>query len=518
MDKFLAIFFVFLFVQEASADQFDYSSYCQIKDPLASKISNVIYWEDYRTGQFTFVAQDGNSLTSYYYFPSNYSDYSPIIFVMHGAGRDAYSYLEKFAPVAERFGAFLIAPEFSYNDYPNSEDYNFGVGITSTPHTGVYSPSQWKSPNQYGYSEIEHSFESVKKILNNKTCGYFILGHSAGGQFVHRLMTFLPDARVYGAAAINSGWYTLPDTGGGNNVNYYMPYGLQGSPVNNDSIGRSFKKNLSLLVGEFDTKTVDEDKYLRGTEEAMYQGETRNSRAKFYFQIAKEKAKSLTTDFNWSFAQVPDASHSFSETLQSAVWYLAHSNEISPCKADSYLSATQLTINEIHADPVSDISGDANNDGFRDSGDDEFIEIINLGDNAICLAGWSITDSSNKKRHVFPIGTSLAKGQTIVIFGGGVPRGNFGGAIVQWAGHGGLLSLTNSGDVLSILDDNDQLAMQISWGDCGGETCASEHINFSLSINQSVVRWPELNGSWVEHNSVSNQLFSPGTRVDGSVW
>lgn len=34
-------------------------------------------------------------------------------------------------------------------------------------------------------------------------------------------------------------------------------------------------------------------------------------------------------------------------------------------------------INEIHADPAADISGDANGDGVRDSADDEFVEIVN---------------------------------------------------------------------------------------------------------------------------------------------
>ena len=36
----------------------------------------------------------------------------------------------------------------------------------------------------------------------------------------------------------------------------------------------------------------------------------------------------------------------------------------------------QLIINEIHADPAADLPGDANGDGIRDAGDDEFIEFV----------------------------------------------------------------------------------------------------------------------------------------------
>ena len=38
----------------------------------------------------------------------------------------------------------------------------------------------------------------------------------------------------------------------------------------------------------------------------------------------------------------------------------------------------QLVINEVHADPAGDITGDANGDGVRDVSDDEFIEFVNI--------------------------------------------------------------------------------------------------------------------------------------------
>ena len=56
-------------------------------------------------------------------------------------------------------------------------------------------------------------------------------------------------------------------------------------------------------------------------------------------------------------------------------------------------------------------------------------------------------------RHTFPENTLLDGGKAIVVFGGGSPTGDFGGATVQTA-TGGSLSLNNSGDKV-VVNDND---------------------------------------------------------------
>ncbi len=84
-----------------------------------------------------------------------------------------------------------------------------------------------------------------------------------------------------------------------------------------------------------------------------------------------------------------------------------------------------LVINEIHADP--DISaGDANQDGWVNLSDDEFVEIVNVTGSAVDLSGWRIKDNT-KIRHQFPDGTVILDGCAVVIFGGGSPNGEFGG-------------------------------------------------------------------------------------------
>lgn len=83
-----------------------------------------------------------------------------------------------------------------------------------------------------------------------------------------------------------------------------------------------------------------------------------------------------------------------------------------------------------------DLFGDANNDGIYHNTRDQFLEIVNFEDYAVDISGWRLGDDL-ADRHLFPEGTVLQPRQAVVVFGGGIPRGTFGGAIVQVASGGG---------------------------------------------------------------------------------
>jgi hypothetical protein len=151
-------------------------------------------------------------------------------------------------------------------------------------------------------------------------------------------------------------------------------------------------------------------------------------------------------------------------------------------------------ITEILADPPKGPAGDANGDGVRDPSEDEFIEIVNTGKTPVCLSGWALGDAKDPERHVFPLGHALAPGRALVVFGGGVPTGRFGGAEVQWATNG--LDLLNAGDVITLRDGSDAIVRQVSWGDCDGSPCASDHWPGGLDIAGPLVRPPVQGAAW----------------------
>jgi hypothetical protein len=106
-------------------------------------------------------------------------------------------------------------------------------------------------------------------------------------------------------------------------------------------------------------------------------------------------------------------------------------------------------------------------------------------------------------RHVFPAGTVLEPRCAVVVFGGGNPTGEFGGALVQVASTG-TLWLNNWGDKVSLADE---MGVVVEYAYPPGIT------------DQSITREPDFGPEpLVPHGGVpgSQGLYSPGTALDGS--
>ncbi len=164
-----------------------------------------------------------------------------------------------------------------------------------------------------------------------------------------------------------------------------------------------------------------------------------------------------------------------------------------------------LVINEILADPSNiDLDGDANGDGVNSFSDDEFVEIVNMTGEDLYLGGATLSDGFGV-RHTFPTSTpTLSTGCAIVVFGGGEPAGNFGGAVVQTASEGAL-GLNNSGDDVTLTAADGTILATASYGSDGGN-------------NQSLNKNPDIYGEvFALHSELSTDgnLFSPGETVDG---
>jgi hypothetical protein len=161
----------------------------------------------------------------------------------------------------------------------------------------------------------------------------------------------------------------------------------------------------------------------------------------------------------------------------------------------------------VHADP-DNVLGDANGDGFTSPSQDEFIEIINLTGSPVDLSGWKLADWL-QPRHTFPQGSLLPHGCALLVFGGGEPKGDFGGSLVQTASSG-LLGLNDLGDVIRLEDEEGSLVLQFTYGSEAGQ-------------NQSITRSPDLFGlePLTPHSlaeGADGRLFSPGTRLDGAAF
>ncbi len=247
------------------------------------------------SGRFVFkTPQNKKEIQVWYYKPVIFKDTSQIVFVMHGLKRNGEKYRDAWIPHAKQGNFLLLVPEFSKRKYPGSAGYNLG---------NMFSSSGTKNDEaSWSFTVIEDLFDHVKSISRSQESVYSIYGHSAGAQFVHRLVIFKPDARIRTAIAANAGWYTMPTEA------IVFPYGLRNSGKNMNSISDSFAKKLIILLGEKDTD--ENHKYLRKTAEAMAQGKHRVARGHSFYNTAIRSAKEHKVQLEWKIKVISGVGHS----------------------------------------------------------------------------------------------------------------------------------------------------------------------------------------------------------------
>lgn len=257
------------------------------------------------SGTFRYSYGDGwggvTSLDVRFHRPARFGSDSPILFVMHGTKRNAADYRNTWVPVAERHGCLLVCPEFPRANFRHGA-YQFGAIVDAA---GASRPrAAWT------FEVVERLFDLVRDATGNASAGYYIYGHSAGGQFVHRLTLFLPEARYIAAAAANAGWYTMPT------FREDFPYGLAGTSGSAEALGTALTRRLIVLVGAEDVAA--DDPHLRNSRRARRQGENRRERGYAFHAAARAEAHRLGVKPAWELVTVPGAAHSDAEMMPAA--------------------------------------------------------------------------------------------------------------------------------------------------------------------------------------------------------
>jgi poly(3-hydroxybutyrate) depolymerase len=249
-------------------------------------------------GKQMFYFNDGGKMKTpikvFYFSPTANAENLPIVMVLHGANREASEYMDDLVNAARVFKCKIIAPEFDQEDYRGAEMYNLG---------NVYDKNRknFNNSEKWSFSIIEPLFASVVKETKSTSNGYYLYGHSAGSQFVHRFLMFVNQNRVIKAAIANAGWYTLPDN------KTQFPYGIKDSPVDTQHLANFFSTKVFFLLGMADTG-VDSKSYNHSAE-AESQGSTRFERGQYYFNAVKAKALEMNLKLNWTEIFVPNVGH-----------------------------------------------------------------------------------------------------------------------------------------------------------------------------------------------------------------
>jgi poly(3-hydroxybutyrate) depolymerase len=240
-----------------------------------------------------------NKIPVYYFCPEKLTDISKVVFVLHGAGRDGKGYRDEWQPHANKLNFLVLCPEFSEADFPGWGDYNGGKIYD-------YQKKKYTNKDEWTFNVIESLFDFVKQDRALKAEAYCLFGHSAGAQFVHRMVLFMPEARFSLAIANGAGDYTLPV------FDKVFSDGLKETCVTEESLVKSFNKEMIIMMGAKDIVSQTMPK------EGHFDQYDRVWKARIFFQSAREEAKKRSLILKWKFTLVPNVDHNHSIYAQIA--------------------------------------------------------------------------------------------------------------------------------------------------------------------------------------------------------
>jgi len=234
---------------------------------------------------------NGEHLTVFTYKPATYKD-GPILVVFHGVKRNAEDYRNFAISMGERFKAIIVTPMFDSVRFSSSR-YQRG---------GIMKSDKVQPQEKWTYSMIPGIVDHVRKIEKNNSIPYYLIGHSAGGQFLVRMAAFLP-GEAKRIVAANPGSDLFPTTA------QQFGYGFGGLPeaLSNKNVLKSYlAAPLTLYLG---TDDIRPEHNFDESAEGMVQGKSRLERGRNCYAFAKALAKKNGWAFNWRKVETPGIDH-----------------------------------------------------------------------------------------------------------------------------------------------------------------------------------------------------------------
>jgi len=238
------------------------------------------------------ISYQGAPLTLFTYKPVHYKD-GPLLVVFHGVARNADVYRDQAIVMAERFGAVLVAPLLDEARFP--EEWYQKAGLLD-PDGKAKPKEQWM------FNVVPAIVAATRSLEGKPALPYYLIGHSAGAQFLVRLAAYLPgEARRIVAG--NAGSLLFPSR------EHPFGYGLGGLPPelsDEAMLKRYFAAPLTLYLG---TGDVTPKKRFDASEAAMRQGPHRYGRNQAGFELARKLAQERGWTFNWRKVESPGIDH-----------------------------------------------------------------------------------------------------------------------------------------------------------------------------------------------------------------
>jgi len=220
--------------------------------------------------------------------PRDHHSGMPVLFVHHGVGRNGRDYRDYWLDLVANIGVLAISIEFPEASFPEHLWYHFG-----NLHDKDGAPNR-REEWTFGIDERLFHLLRTQGVTTRQRYGLF--GHSAGGQFVHRMVSFGFRDRVAVAVSANAGTYAMPD------LSTPRPFGLGQTDVDTDALRSLLGFRITVMAGTADVSTTG--RFFPKGPQSMRQGATRYEHAHNYVRFGHEAAATLQTSCAWTVIEV----------------------------------------------------------------------------------------------------------------------------------------------------------------------------------------------------------------------
>ncbi|HVY13692.1 MAG TPA: alpha/beta hydrolase [Rhodopila sp.] len=225
--------------------------------------------------------------------PVGWSPAMPVVFVHHGVRRNGRDYRDYWLAHVDAGGFLAIAIEFPDDSFPEYLWYHFGNLRTKD---GAANP-----PEAWTFGIGPRLFQALRDQGITTAPRHGLFGHSAGGQYVHRMLSLGYREHVAVAVAANAGTYAMPDLG------IAWPWGLGALGLAQADLPPLLGFPLTILAGTEDTGTTGAH-FPKGPN-SMRQGPHRYGRAHAYVRTGRQAAEALGMTLAWELIDVPGVGH-----------------------------------------------------------------------------------------------------------------------------------------------------------------------------------------------------------------
>lgn len=215
----------------------------------------------------------------------------PLLVLFHGATRDADAYHRSGRILAECLGMMLAVPEFDRKRF-DPEAYQEG---------GVMKNGKLAGREDWTFGYVRPLIEAVPRPGGEKPAGVYLVGHSAGAQFVNRMAAMAPEP-ANRIVVVNAGALVFPTR------DLPFPYGFGGLPgelSGDEALKRYLAVPMTLYIGTADTGS----ERLPTAGPAMKQGADRVERTRRCYEMGRKLAEERGWRFAWDLVEAEGLDH-----------------------------------------------------------------------------------------------------------------------------------------------------------------------------------------------------------------